>query len=1035
MIDTNASNPSEEALRRKTYQQERLIKTARHLTESLEVKQVLHQIGLGAKEILDAVGCALYLLSANGHWLNPVVVIEPEYEEQIQSTALDVETSFTGQAVKSKSSLIFNDIQNSDYGTQIPGTPVINEERIIVAPLIVDDQVAGAMCLNRLGADFTPEDLALAETFAAYASTALKNAQAHDKLQREVAERKQAEQELRESETRYRTILQQSVEAIFQYDATSLRLLEGNPAFLSLLGYSAEEVKDLTLYDIVTHPQESVNDFHQRIRTSEGVVLGEQKWRYKDGGMVTVEVTASKIRLNGMEIIFVSARDVHERVQRQREREAILALATALRRAQTRADMLPIIAEQVIDLLQAEGVALGMRDATSGETVFEYATGNVADLAGKRQAVGEGISGQVIVTGLPHLNEEAGNAWRPVPTDALFIPSALAAIPLVTQNGPIGVLSMSRSTPITQSEVRMLLAMGEIAANAIQRETLHEQSLQHARNMAAVSSIGRSLAEKLDLPEICARLSAAVHELLPGIATVFISRFDPERELIQAVYGEQDRQIVDVSILPSIRLAPPGQGTQSEVIRSRKPLIVNHLPEKMRTRIEVGTVESYTQSALYVPMLAKDQISGVFQVQSYTLNRFSQADADLMTVVGNMAAIAIQNARLFEETQRRIRHLDALHQIDRAITTSFNLDMTLNVVLEQVISQLGVDAACVLQYDAPAQTLIYKAGCGFRSSPMRGRNGYAEEVALERKLKIVDLRTVIRDLESGSSRDTDGRIEICDRQNENGILQAEILNLKSEGFLTYFGVPLIAKEQIKGVLELYHKSVLEPDQEWYTFLDTLARQTAIAIDDTSLFMDLQRSNFELTQAYDTTLEGWAKALELRDKETEGHSKRVIEMTMNLAHEMGISGEDLVHLRRGTMLHDIGKMGIPDAILLKPGPLTDGEWEVMRLHPVWAYNLLSTIPYLRPALDIPYCHHEKWDGSGYPRGLKGEQIPLGARIFAVVDVWDALSSDRPYRKAWPEEKVQAYIQEQAGKHFDPQVVETHVKMRRRELKMG
>jgi putative two-component system response regulator len=185
--------------------------------------------------------------------------------------------------------------------------------------------------------------------------------------------------------------------------------------------------------------------------------------------------------------------------------------------------------------------------------------------------------------------------------------------------------------------------------------------------------------------------------------------------------------------------------------------------------------------------------------------------------------------------------------------------------------------------------------------------------------------------------------------------------------------------------------------------------------------NLQRANTELAQAYDDTLKGWSLALELRDNETQGHSQRVTDMTLCLARAIGIGDDNLVHIRWGALLHDIGKMGIPDSILHKAGPLTDEEWKIMRRHPVYAYELLSPIAYLRPALDIPYCHHEKWDGNGYPCGLKGEQIPLAARIFAVVDVWDALHSDRPYRAAWPEEKIYSHIRDQAGMYFDPQVV--------------
>jgi HD-GYP domain-containing protein (c-di-GMP phosphodiesterase class II) len=151
------------------------------------------------------------------------------------------------------------------------------------------------------------------------------------------------------------------------------------------------------------------------------------------------------------------------------------------------------------------------------------------------------------------------------------------------------------------------------------------------------------------------------------------------------------------------------------------------------------------------------------------------------------------------------------------------------------------------------------------------------------------------------------------------------------------------------------------------------------------------------------------------------------MTMRLAREMGVSDEELVHIQRGALLHDIGKVGIPDSILHKPGPLTDEEWKIMRMHPVYAYELLRPIAFLEPALDIPHFHHEKWNGTGYPRGLKEEEIPLAARIFAIADVWDALRSNRPYRSARPREMVVAYIKEQAGKHFDPQVAEVFLRL--------
>jgi putative two-component system response regulator len=190
---------------------------------------------------------------------------------------------------------------------------------------------------------------------------------------------------------------------------------------------------------------------------------------------------------------------------------------------------------------------------------------------------------------------------------------------------------------------------------------------------------------------------------------------------------------------------------------------------------------------------------------------------------------------------------------------------------------------------------------------------------------------------------------------------------------------------------------------------------------------LREANAQLLNAYETTIESLSHALDLRDRETEGHSRRVTELTIQLAQALNISEEEITHYRRGALLHDMGKIGIPDSILQKPDTLSEEEWVIMRKHPQLAYDMLYPIEYLHPALDIPYSHHEKWDGSGYPRGLKSEEIPMSARLFAVADVWDALTSDRPYRAAWSEEEALQDIREQSGKHFDPNVVELFFKV--------
>jgi HD-GYP domain-containing protein (c-di-GMP phosphodiesterase class II) len=338
-----------------------------------------------------------------------------------------------------------------------------------------------------------------------------------------------------------------------------------------------------------------------------------------------------------------------------------------------------------------------------------------------------------------------------------------------------------------------------------------------------------------------------------------------------------------------------------------------------------------------------------------------------------------------------------------------DIKLILGILLDQLIKQLGVDAADTLLFDPRLQMFHFAASQGFHNpralnTNLRLDDGGASRALRERRIVL------IRDLDDAPSEAH--RKEAYAR----------------EGFVSFVGVPLIAKGQVKGVLEIFQRSPFDLNPQQSAFLEILAGQAAIAIDNTQLFENLQGSNEQLMMAYDETIEGWSRAMDLRDKETEGHTRRVTEMTQQLATSMGFGPEDLVHIRRGALLHDIGKIGVPDEILRKPGPLTEEEWVSMRQHPQLAYDMLSPIIYLQPALDIPYCHHERWDGTGYPRRLKGEQIPLVARIFAVIDVWDALTSPRPYREALSEAQARQYVQEQSGLHFDPVVVKNFLDMR-------
>jgi PAS domain S-box-containing protein len=445
--------------------------------------------------------------------------------------------------------------------------------------------------------------------------------------------------------------------------------------------------------------------------------------------------------------------------------------------------------------------------------------------------------------------------------------------------------------------------------------------------------------------------------------------------------------------------------SQTEAIGKQVEKLI--IPRKLRQRHRNGLRRylSTGSSALLgnrTEMTALHAGGSEFPVE-LSINRIKTGSAPLFAAY----ARDITTQRQAQEQLRiQFERLSALRAIDLVILSSLNLPATLGLILDQVTTFLGVHAAALFVLDRNKLTLEFIMGRGFSMTgpvptniPLR--EGPVGRAALERRLLTID----------GLSEEEDYRNE----------------RLAGGLFRDYYAIPLIAKGELRGLLEVYHRESLASDREWIEFLETLAGHTALAIDNARMFDDVQQANLELTLSYDATIQGWSHALDLRDKETEGHSERVTDLTLRLAQAMGIDAVQQTHMRRGALLHDIGKMGVPDPILHKPGALTEEERFLMQRHPEYAYNLLYPIAFLRPALEIPLCHHEKWDGTGYPHGLLGKQIPISARIFAVVDVWDALCSDRPYRPAWPPARVLEHIRFLSGSHFDPAVVEAFVKL--------
>lgn len=522
---------------------------------------------------------------------------------------------------------------------------------------------------------------------------------------------------------------------------------------------------------------------------------------------------------------------------------------------------------------------------------------------------------------------------------------------------------------------------------------------RHELEREAVITVSAALRQALTRAEIINVILDQLLQLFNADGTMIALPHLENKEIVietgRGIIGER---------FTNLRI-PLGVGISGWVIEKKTSYLNNRANEDPRFYRPDLLGDSHCVAS--VPLIALEYAIGALWIIRRA--EISEGDLHLLNAIADIAASAIHRVTLHEQMEQQLQHLIALHQIDLAISANFDLKTTLNVILRNVMGELGLDAANVLLLNPVTHTLDYADGTGFWTR------------------SIEDSHVGLEDGYAGRAAQENCAVSCFDLQGAADTFSRSSL-LADEKFVTYIASPLVSKGQIKGVLEVFTRKRFQPGKEWYDYFDTLVTQAAIAIESASLFENLQRSNMELMLAYDATIEGWSLALDLRDKETEGHTRRVTEMALNLAAKMGMTEAEKLNIKRGALLHDIGKMGVPDSILHKDGPLTSEEWNIMRQHPEYAFHMLRPIAYLRGALTIPYCHHERWDGSGYPRGFKGEEIPLAARVFAVVDVFDALTSDRPYREALSDEEAYRYIGDQAGKQFDPEIVKIFLESR-------
>ena len=696
-----------------------------------------------------------------------------------------------------------------------------------------------------------------------------------------------------------------------------------------------------------------------------------------------------------------------EETRRRAERLAVLnRIGRAISQTLDLNELLQIIYQEITSVITVGAFYIALYDPVTNELDFRIRIDEGVREPPARAPLVSGLSERVVATKKPILVRDREHV-KQFPTAALTLWGSMKravswlGVPMMKGDTVVGIVSVQAYTPNVygEEEERLLMTIADQVAVAVQNARLFDETLRRLNELEAVNKISIAL-----------RLAKTVEEMAPLLLDETLAAF--KLTVGQIAFYDPATDALRVAaargwFADTPTVAPANDGIAGQVFETGLPYVTREFkPDPATSELARAQIPDGWGGAV-VPIRTGQEVTGVLDIATQLPREITQDEARLLTLIAEIAGTAIHRATLHEQTEQRLQRLDALHMIDTAIGASLDLRVTLNILLDQVITQLRVDAANVLLLNPYTQMLEYAAARGFHTNVIehthvRMGQEFAGRAAIERHVLFIP------DLVAA-----DGAVKYPEL-------------MASEPFASYCAAPLIAKGQIKGVLEIFHRSPLKPDSEWLDFVETLAGQTAIAVDNAALFDSLQRSNFDISLAYDATIEGWARSIDLRDPESRGRIQRVTELTLLLARALGMSDADMIHVRRGALLYHIGKMGIPDSVLFKRSPLTDEEEQVVRQHPAIANEILAPIAYLRPAMDIPYGHHEKWDGTGYPRGLQGEQIPLAARIFAVANAWDEIQQ-RPDRAVMSFDAAQQYMRERAGTLFDPRVVEALIKL--------
>lgn len=949
-----------------------------------------------------------------------------------------------GGTAKLHQPILISDVQADNRFEKFPGSEYIHSWMGI--PLFSQGKLLGYLNLDsKTPGFFSQEQVALVQTFANQAGIAIENARLFQEESRrseiiealanianEIATTREILPALDKISERTLSLLNASSVAIYllQEDKQTIKIVSARGEYQDeLSSHTIKLGEGITGNIIANGKPEIVNEIEKDSRkvTIPGtpeeesdtmmsaplILHGESigainAWRLKTIGLFDKSELNFLVSIAHQASISIeSVRLFQETTRRAQESAAIAEVGRDISATLQLDIVLERIATYAKDLLESEASAIYLPETGTSFLRAISAIGLDSDeIKGDPLEMGVGILGNIAIQKFGEIVNDTVNDPRTVIIKGTeFDPyEHIMGVPVISKDELAGLLVVWRSgmeNEFQKTELQFLSNLAQQAAVAIENAHLFELEQRRRREAEILSEATSALANTFNAFDL-------FENILNWLSK--IAQYDSASIMLNE--GDFIRLVAKRSLPVHFNIGQnfPMTNKWKEVAAGRKPFILSDAQND--TLFEKWNGSEYIRGWMSVAMFTQDKLIGFINLDSRIVDAYSNEQATLVQTFANQAATAIENAHLFEEERQRRREAENLRLAATAITSSLDSKVVLETILIALRQVVPFDSGTIMLLEDEVVKIV--AAQGFENKAVLLNQTFPSANKLISILSQAKKPYILNDV-------------VGDERFENWASKALIRG--------WMGIPLIAHDKVLGFITLDSLTVGSFDQNAATLAHTFALHATAAIENTQLFENLQLSNQELSLAYDTTLAGWAKALELRDKETHGHTNRVTDLTMELARFIGLSKADLVHLRRGVLLHDIGKMGVPDEILHKEGPLTKEEWIEMHKHPQYAFDLLYPILFLRPSLDVPYSHHEWWDGTGYPQKLKGEEIPLPARLFAIVDVWDALLSDRPYRKAWTKTKVSRYLQKQAGSHFDPNLVKVFLKMMDEKAKVN